>query len=104
MTITHIRARGSNKRIKILFRILMFAKPECDNVLKPEPGSSEGCNTLSHEGLANVNIRKRMLYRHCYIPPFQAQAVPNIFFQLYAKYVHRYIMKRTTISHRIGGN
>ena len=24
----------------------------------------EGCNTLSHEGLANVNIRKRMLYRH----------------------------------------
>ena len=39
--------------------------------------SSEGCNTLSHEGLANVNIRKRMLYRHCYIPSFQAHAVPN---------------------------
>ena len=56
--------RGKN----ILFRILTFAKPECGNVLQPEPRSGEGCNTLSHEGLANVNIRKRMLYRHCYIP------------------------------------
>ena len=33
----------------------------------------------------NVNIRKRMLYRHCYIPSFQAQAVPNNFIQLYAE-------------------
>ena len=54
-------------------------------MLQPEPRSGEGCNTLSHEGLANVNIRKRMLYRHCYIPSFQAQAVPNYFIQLYAK-------------------
>ena len=73
--------RGKN----ILFRILTFAKPECDNVLQPEPRSGEGCNTLSHEGLAHVNIRKRMLYRHCYIPSFQAQAAPNNFIQLYAK-------------------
>ena len=66
----------------MLFRILTFAKPECD-VLQPEPRSGEGSNALSHEGLANVNIRKRMLYRHCYIPSFQAQAVPNYFIQLY---------------------
>ena len=45
-----------------------------------------------------------MLYRHCYIPSFQAQAVPNNFIQLYAKNVHRNIMKRTTNSHRIDGN
>ena len=54
-------------------------------MLQPEPRSGEGCNTLSHEGLANVNIRKRMLYRHCYIPYFVAQAVPNNFIQLYAE-------------------
>ena len=30
-------------------------KPKCDNVLQP-------CNTVSHSGLANVNIRKRMFY------------------------------------------
>ena len=82
----------------------MFAKPECDNVLQPKPRSGEGCNTLSHSGLANVNIRKRMLYRHCYIPSFQAQAVPNNFIQLYAKNVHRNIMKHRSNSHRIGCN
>ena len=42
-------------------------------------------NTLSHEGLANVNIRKRMLYRHCYIPYFQAQAVQIILFNCMQK-------------------
>ena len=36
-------------------------------MLQPEPRSGEGCNTLLHEGLANVNIRKGMLYRHCYM-------------------------------------
>ena len=90
--------RGSN----ILLRILTFAKPERDNVLQSEQRSGEGCNTLSHEGLENVNIRKRMLYRHCYIPFFQA--VQNNFIQLYAKNFHRNIMKLTTNSHRIGGN
>ena len=44
-----------------------------------------GCNTLSHSGLANVNIRKRMLYRHCYIPSFQAQAVQIILFNCMQK-------------------
>ena len=46
---------------------------------------SEDCNILSHEGLANVNIRKRMLYRHCYIPSFQAQAVQIILFNCMQK-------------------
>ena len=73
--------RGYN----ILFCILTFAKPEYDNVLQPEPRSVEGCNTLSHEGLAHIKIWKRMLYCHCYIPSFQAQAAPNNFIQLYAK-------------------
>ena len=73
-------------------------------MLQPEPRSSKGFNTLSHEGLTNVYIRKRMLYRHCYIPSFQALAVPNYLIQLYAKNVHRNIMKRTTNSHQIGGN
>ena len=50
------------------FHILMFAKPECDNVLQPELRSSEDWITLSHADLAKVNIRKRMLYCHCYIP------------------------------------
>ena len=39
-----------------------FAKPSCDNVLQPSPLRGSGCNTLSHSGLANVNIRKRMFY------------------------------------------
>ena len=74
-----------NKRIKHSFPYIKFAKPECDNVLQPEMRSGEGCNTLSHEGLANVNMPKRMLCRHCYIPSFQAQAVPNNLIQLYAE-------------------
>ena len=57
----------------------MLAKPECDNALQPEPRSGEGCNTLSHEGLANVNIRKTLLYTF-----LSTQAVPNNFIQLYA--------------------
>ena len=39
-------------------------KPECDNVML----HVLGCNTLSHEGVSNLNTRNRMLYRHCYIP------------------------------------
>ena len=54
-------------------------------MLQPEPQSSEGCNTLSHSGLANINTWKRMSYRPYYIPSFQAQAVPNILIQLYAE-------------------
>ena len=44
-----------------------------------------------------------MLYRHCYIPSFQPQAVPNNFIQLYAE-MFTNIMKRTANSHRKGGN
>ena len=59
-------------RGKNLFHVLAFAEPECDNVLLPEPRSGECCNTLSHEGLANVNTEKNV-YRYCYIPSFPAQ-------------------------------
>ena len=89
--------------------MITYAEPECDNVLQPEPQSCEGCNTLSHSGVANViiiphmnfpkRIRNRMLYHHCYIPSFQAQAVPNNFIQLYAE-----MSTLTTKPHRIGGN
>ena len=41
----------------ILFHILTFSKPSCDNVLQPSPLRDSGCNTLSHSGLANVNTR-----------------------------------------------
>ena len=50
------------KMIKHSFPRINVCQAECDNVLQPEPRSDEGCNTLSHEGLANVNIRKRMLF------------------------------------------
>ena len=50
--------RGFN----ILVRVLTFAKPECHNVLQPSLIRGSGCNTLSHSGLANVNIRKGKLY------------------------------------------
>ena len=48
-------------RIKIIFRVLIFGKPECD-VFQPEPHSGEACNTLLHKSLTNVNIQKGMLY------------------------------------------
>ena len=31
-------------------------------MLQPSPLRGLGCNTLSHSGLANINIRKRMFY------------------------------------------
>ena len=40
------------------FSVSTFAKPSCDNVLQPESGGGEGCNTLSHLALANDNTRK----------------------------------------------
>ena len=54
--------KGRYITMNILFHILTFAKPECDNVLQPSPLRGSGCNTWSHSGLANVNIRKRMFY------------------------------------------
>ena len=41
-----------------LFCVLVFTWPECDNVLQPSTLRGEGCNTLSHSGLASVNIQK----------------------------------------------
>ena len=38
----------------------MFAELECD-ALQPELQSGEVCNTLSHEGLANVNTEKNVI-------------------------------------------
>ena len=52
-----------NNDDKTFFSVLTFAKPSCDNVLQPSPLLGSGCNTLSHKGLANVNIWKRMLSR-----------------------------------------
>ena len=49
-------------RYYILFPMLTFAKPSCDNVLQPSLLRGSGSNTVSHSGLANVNIRKRMFY------------------------------------------
>ena len=42
-------------------------------MLQPDPRNGEGCITLLREGFANVNTRKRLLYRHCYIPSFLVQ-------------------------------
>ena len=61
-------------------------------MLQPEQRSGECINMLSHEGLANVNMRKRTLYCHCCIPSFQGQAVPNIFDSIVSRNVHRSIM------------
>ena len=63
-------------RIKILFRVLMFGKPECD-VFQPEPHSGEACNTLSHKSLTNVNIQKGMLY----VPPINHKGITAMTFQ-----------------------
>ena len=52
--------------------------------------SKHGCFTT-------VNIRKRMLYRQCYISFLQAQAVPINLIQLYSE-----LMKRTTKPNWIG--
>ena len=59
----HLKNKLTNMpyRIKILFRVLMFGKPECD-MFQPEPHSGEACNTLSHKSLTNVNIQKTLLY------------------------------------------
>ena len=52
----------NNDEITFFFRILTLARPSCDNALQPSPLRGSGCNTLSHSGLADVNIRKRMFY------------------------------------------
>ena len=42
----NINTNGVNKKIDIILCISTFAKPECDNVLQPDPRNSEGCSTL----------------------------------------------------------
>ena len=43
--------------------MLTFVKPECDNVLQTKMlQPSWAANTLSHSGLANGNIQKRLFY------------------------------------------
>ena len=54
-------------------------KGNFDEVLASLIQTHTGCFTT-------VNIRKRMLYRHCYISFLQAQAVPNNLIQLYEAY------------------
>ena len=56
-----------NKLKNILFRVLTLAKLECDNVLQPEQRSREGCNTLSHEALANINTENNVILSLFYI-------------------------------------
>ena len=55
------------------------------------PNHEAVSGALSLSGLANVNMRKGMLSRHCYIPSFPAQAlqntVPNNFIQCMKKYL-----------------
>ena len=54
------------KRIKHSFtRINILPGPSCDNMLQPKLRSGEGCNTLSHGGFANVNMKKNVIH-HCY--------------------------------------
>ena len=44
------------------FSVLKFAQPLHDYVLQPSPLHGSCCNSLSHDGLAKVNTRKRMFY------------------------------------------
>ena len=52
----------NNDDIAFFCVYLTFAKPECDNMLQPQLHHGSGCIKLSHSGLANVNIHKRMFY------------------------------------------
>ena len=42
----NINTNGVNKKINIILCVSTFAKPECDNVLQPDPRISERCSTL----------------------------------------------------------
>ena len=56
--LAHVILRGYN----ILFRVLTFAKPECDNVLQPDPRRGEGSNTIITPGLGNTLIHGKECY------------------------------------------
>ena len=59
----NINTNGVNKKINIILCISTFAKPECDNVLQPDPRISEGCSTLLDEGFATDCNSAIILYK-----------------------------------------
>ena len=59
----NINTNGVNKKINIILCISTFAKPECDNVLQPDPRISEGCSTLLDEGFAKDYNCAIILYK-----------------------------------------
>ena len=59
----NINTNGVNKKINIILCISTFAKPECDNVLQPDPRTSEGCSTLLDEGFTKDCNSAIILYK-----------------------------------------
>ena len=59
----NISTNGVNKKIKHNLCVSTFAKPECDNVLQPDPRISEGCSTLLDEGFAKECNIAIILYK-----------------------------------------
>ena len=60
----NINTNGVNKKINIILCISTFAKPECDNVLQPDPRISEGCSTLLDEGFA-IDCNSALILYKC---------------------------------------
>ena len=63
----NINTNGVNKKINFILCVSTFAKPECDNVLQPDSGISEGCSTLLDESFAKecniaITLYKYLLY------------------------------------------
>ena len=54
---------GWYRQENIILCVSMFAKPECDNVLQPDPRISEGCSTLLDEGFAKECNIAIILYK-----------------------------------------
>ena len=50
------------------FSVLMFARPSCDNTPRTITHYHMSDNTLSHQGLVNVNTQKRMFYLLIFAP------------------------------------
>ena len=61
----NINTNGVNKKIKhfLCVRVSTFAKPECDNVLQPDPRINEGCSTFLDEGFAEECNIAIILYK-----------------------------------------
>ena len=57
-----------NKRIKHSFPYTNVCQASCDNVLQSSPLlRGEGCNTLSHEDLAEKNVISSLLYTSAFL-------------------------------------